>query len=461
MAVKTSDVLSLSQSKNRTIWMLAWPAIIEQVLFTMVNYIDTAMVGSLGPDATAAVGINSSPTWIIFAVMSVVAIGYSILIAQKIGAKEIENAKELIRQTFFPIIAFSIFFLFVGWFLAPHIPLWMGIEQRIAPMASGYLTIMIFAIPFQFCSFVFSSILRSAGDTVSPMILNICTNVMNVILNSLFIFKAGEINLFGISLPGLGWGVKGAATASAISIVTTGTVLTLLMFLKNYDLKISLKDKFQFDYSTFKSAMKIGIPAGFERMTVTLGQVAQTRIVASLGTASLAAHTLANTAESMCYLPAVGFQHAATTLVSQSMGAEKHKDAYQYGIKATKMGIYSMLVLGTLLFVFSKNLISLFTPSAEVIMLGATILKIVAFAQPMSATSSILSGALRGVGETKYPFVVSVIGMWGIRIPLSIISVYIFGFGINALWVAMTLDLITRGVLTLLRFRQRNWYQRT
>lgn len=461
MAVKTSEVLSLSGSKYKTIWLLAWPAIIEQILFTMVNYVDTAMVGSLGPDATAAVGINSAPTWLIFSFMSVIAIGYSILIAKKIGAKETQQAKELIRQVFFPIAVFSLFFLLIGFFLAPYIPLWMGIEKGIAPIATGYLSIMVLAIPFQFCSFVFSSILRSAGDTLSPMVLNIGTNLLNVTLNFLFIFQTRTIIIFGneFTVWGAGLGVKGAAIASAISITVTGITLTSLIFLKNYDLKISLKDKFSFDKIAFQKAMKIGIPAGFERMTLTLGQVTLTRIVASLGTASLAAHTLANTAESMCYLPAVGFQHAATTLVSQSIGAGKKEDAYEYGMKAVKIGIGCMVVLGSLLFVFSNQLISFFTPNLQVIVLGGIILKIVAFAQPMSATSSILSGALRGVGETKYPFFISVVGMWCIRIPLSLVSVFIFGFGIEALWAVMTLDLITRGVLAILRFRQRNWYQ--
>lgn len=461
MNTKTANLLDIKASKTRVVWMLAWPAIIEQVLLSLVNYIDTAMVGALGPDATAAVGINSAPAMLVMSIMSIIATGFSILVAQNIGARKIEEARENVRQSIFSIVLVSSAMLLICFPLTAHIPLWMGIEPRLAPDAVAYLRIMMFALPFQFCSFVFSSILRGAGDTRSPMILNACSNLINVVLNYLFIYPTREITFFGnkFTMFGAGWGVAGAAWGSAISMAITGTALAIMMFRKNYELKLSIKDKFKFSGAQFKEAMGIGVPAGFERITVTLGQIASTRIIATLGTTAIAAHTLANTAESMCYLPAAGFGNAATTLVAQSHGASRDDDAYGFGMKATMLGIYSMVVFGIALFVFAPTIMSLFTPDQEVIRIGSTLLRIVAFAQPMSATGGTLSGALRGVNDVKFPFFVGILGMWGIRIPLATVAILFMGYGVEALWLVMTIDLIVRGALSFIRFRKKKWWR--
>lgn len=461
MSVQTTNLLEIKQSKSRVVWMLAWPAIIEQILLSLVNYIDTAMVGALGPDATASVGINSTVGWLIMSIMSIFATGFSILVAQNIGANQMEKAKETVRQALLTVAMMATLIFIVAVALAGKIPLWMGLDPRLVPTAASYLRILLIGIPFHFFSFVCSSILRSAGDTKSPMVFNALSNVINVCLNYLFIYPSRQISVFGanINMWGAGWGVPGAAVGSTISMIFTGVSLTLLLFYKKYPLKLSFKDKFKLKSQEVKSALKIGVPAGVERIIITLGQITSTRIVATLGTTSIAAHTLANTAESMCYMPAAGFQHAATTLVAQSHGARRDDDAYGFGMRATMIGIYAMIAFGAALFVFAPFIMSIFTPDGEVVRLGSNVLRIVAFAQPMSATGGTLSGALRGVGEIKYPFAVGLIGMWAIRIPLAVVAIFGFKQGFEAIWVAMTIDLIVRGILFLHRFMKKGWWR--
>jgi putative MATE family efflux protein len=302
-------------------------------------------------------------------------------------------------------------------------------------------------------------VLRVAGDTRTPLFFNVLTNLINVVLNFLMIYDTREITVFGrtFTMWGAGWGVKGAAIATAISIAISGSMLLSRLFKKDYPIRISVKGDYKPDFSVIKSALKLATPAALERITISSGQILMTTLITNLGTTALAANYLAITAEGMSYLPAYGFNVAATTLTAQSLGAENKEAAKRFAKRCVIFGIAMMSFMGVIMYFGAEFLISIFTPVTAVILLGASVLRVEAFAQPFFAASIICGGILRGAGDTKWPFYISIVGMWGVRIVTAYILAYPLGMGLMGAWIGMVADLFTRGVLSLIRYRSMKW----
>ena len=313
--------------------MLAWPAILEQLLLTLVRYVDTAMVGALGANATAAVAINSSPTWLISSILSAIGVGYSVQVAHSIGARDHEHTKQVIRQALLAVIVLGLGITAVCLMISPYLPGWMGAEPEVIPDAISYLQIYLLSLPFQAGSYTFSAILRCMGDTRTPLILNTSANLLNVVLNFFFIYSTRPGSLFGIdfTIPGTGWGVAGAAVATSIATAVTGLGITWTALFGKKEYKVSLRDGLKPDRQIISRALELGIPTALEHATVSAGQIVITRINASLGTTALAAAHVAVTAEGLSYMPADGISYAATALVGQSYGAREYEDARRYG----------------------------------------------------------------------------------------------------------------------------------
>ena len=240
--------------------MLAWPAILEQLLLTLVRYVDTAMVGALGANATAAVAINSSPTWLISSILSAIGVGYSVQVAHSIGARDHEHTKQVIRQALLAVIVLGIAITAVCLLISPHLPGWMGAEPEVIPDAISYLQIYLLSLPFQAGSYTFSAILRCMGDTRTPLILNTSANLLNVVLNFFFIYSTRPGSLFGIdfTIPGTGWGVAGAAVATSIATAVTGLGITWTALFGKKEYKVSLRDGLKPDRQIISRALELG-----------------------------------------------------------------------------------------------------------------------------------------------------------------------------------------------------------
>lgn len=456
---RTVDVLDESMHPTRIIWRLAWPTVLEQLLIMIVQYVDTAMVGSLGKNATAAIAVTSSFTWLMGGIFSGIALGFGVPVGRYIGAGKPEQAKAVVRQSVLAILGFGLLSTLIMQFLAPHLPVWLGAEEAIRADASAYIAIVSAVYLFTLSINVCSNILRCAGDTRTPLVFNIATNVINVVLNTLLIFPTRTVNLFGLNFTmwGAGWGVRGAAAATAIATAFSGIMLLSALFRPSFPVSIRLKDKFRFDQAIFKDMVRLGSPVTFERVTISLGQVAVTAMVTALGTAELAAHSLANTAESITYMPAFGFSAAATTLIAQSLGAERPALAKRFGRYCTLGAVLFMTAMGVVLFFSGQFLVSLFTPDLEVIALGGAVLRIEALAQPFSALSMVVSGIMRGARQTKITFVIALAGMWVVRIPLALLLLHTTDLGLTCAWIAMASDLCVRGLLALYYYRKGTW----
>jgi len=440
-----------------TILGLALPAIIEQMMITMVQYVDTAMVGSLGSNATAAVGLTASTTWLIGGILNAAAIGFSVQVAQLIGAGQLDRAKSVIGQAVQFIFIFGGIIGAVAFAVSYPLPMLLGAEKAIRPDASLYFRIIACAVPFNFCSLMLSSIIRCSGDTRTPMILNMSINVINVILNFFFIYPTRELSLFGreFTMIGAGMGIAGAALGSLLSLAIVSILFLLVLYLKRSNIRMKFPRLYRFEKNVLLSAWKLGLPVALERSLTCVAQIIITSIITSVGTVAVAANHLAVTAESRSYMPAYGLASAGTTMVGQAMGARRLDLAKKFSRITTYIGIIIMTVGGFLLYWLAPDLIRIFSNEAEVISLGTDVLRIVAFAEPCFAMAIVITGILRGAGDTKAPFLISLATMWGIRITFSLI---LSGpLGLVGIWLAMAIELCARGILFMIRLYRNKW----
>lgn len=455
---KRLNILDENQSAVKVIFLLAWPAILEQILLTAVNYVDTAMVGAIGTNATASVGLVMSTIWLVNGFFAGISVGLSVPVGRAIGEGDLGKAKRVVKQSFLAVAILGVSFAAAVASLSPFIPSWLNGDAELIRGATTYLAIIAAGYPFTLGMAVFSAILRCQGDTKTPLVFNIFTNLINVILNFLFIYPTREIAVFGkvFIMWGAGWGIAGAASTTVAATAFSCVMLGLALMRKK-DLGFTFKEKFHIEKDIWKEMLVLGSPVALERVTLNLGQVVITRLISGVGKISLAAHTLALTAESITYMPGMGFSVAATTLSSQSLGAKKEKLAKKYTKYCVIGGMILMSLMGVVLYLFSYQLISVFTADETVRQLGSKLLKIESFPQALFALSMVASGALRGAGDTKWPFFIALAGMWLVRIPLAFILFKVTGLGVECAWYAMATDLAVRGIISFFRLRYGNW----
>ena len=450
-----------TEKKGRlgTLWRLSWPAIIEQILTTMVSYVDTAMVGVLGAAGTAAVSVNAAPIWLANGLLMGVGVGYSVQVSNAIGAQDDEKARRVIRQGVLATIVVGLLGLLLYQSLAGRIPRWLGAEPEVLPQAVAYLRFYTMAMPFMAAGQIFSAILRCMGNTRAPLYFNTAANLLNVCLNFLLIYPTRRAAVLGLSLtiPGAGLGAAGAAIASAAALAVSGTALLFTGTRQGERFRVRLREGLRPDGAIIRQAVRLGLPSAVERATINLGQIATTAVVASLGTVALAANQIAVTAEGLCYLPAFGISYAGIALVGREVGARDREMAGAYGTLAAKLGFFVAVGAASALFLSAPLLASLFNSDPQVVEQAAHMLRIVAFCEPFFALSIVCSGTLRGAHDVRVPMVVSLVCMWGVRVPLAPALVYGAGLGLAGVWLAMDVDLILRGILCTLRWRSGKW----
>lgn len=446
-------------ARLKTLILLALPAIAEQLLMTMVSYVDTAMVGKVGPSATAAVGLVSSSIWLCNGFLTGVGVGYSVLVANAVGAKEYDRARQVMAQGLIAAVAAGTVMLAIVQLLAGQLPIWLGGDWEVAPQATAYLRFYGLGLPFSSLVTVLSAIFRCLGDTKTPLVFNTAANLLNVVFNFFFIYPTRQVTFWGVSftIPGAGLGVAGAAAASALAFAISGLLILRSMFDGRRALALSRHDDYRPNGAIIRQAARLALPYMAERLTINLGQIATTRVIASLDTVAVAANHVAVVAEGLCYLPAYGVSAAATALVGQSVGAKNREDAKSYGALAGVLGFGICACTGLCLFLFARPLASLFSEETAVIDLAAQVLRIVSVSEPLFATFIVLSGALRGAHDVRFPMVLALACMWGVRVLLAPILVFQFHIGLAGVWTAMACDLVFRGLLCTWRWRSGRW----
>lgn len=465
MAKHRLDLTDDTQSSFKVIILLAWPLFLEQVLSTLVSFVDNAMVGTLGAAATASVSISNSFVFLINGVVIAMGIGITAYVARSVGARDYDAAKSYIRHALILLLMIGVPMALLPVILYRQIPLWMGANEDYLKQAQDYLLITSSFRIFTMAMMVLGSVFRGRGDTKTPLRVNIVVNILNVIGNYLLIHGNHIIHLnipflgiaWEIPMIGAGMGVAGAALSTGISWLIGGVTLCVLLFTKDDPTRISLKDSFKPDFTVIGRVIKLSVPAMLERLCMSGAGIVVTKTIAVLGTTAVAANGVYSTAESLSYMPAFAFANACTTLVGQALGAKKPDLAKRYAWHTVYVGLVVMTLAGLGLYIFANPLVSIINSDADVVALAETCLKIVAFVQPIQLVTWVLAGALRGAGDTKWPFYITAIGNWLVRALCATLCVNVFHMGLPAAVVCMCLDQVLRATLMTLRFCSGKW----
>lgn len=411
---------------------LSIPTILEEILSTLLQYVDTAMVGRLGEKATAAVSTTTTIGWLIHSIPGAIAVAMLALASKANGAGDEKKLKKLAGQSIVYAFVIGIILETLALVLSPYIPVWMGVEADIVKPASLYFSVTSITLVFRTSSRVFAAMIRSIKDTKSPMYISVAENVLNVLLNVVFIYK-------------LELGVLGAAIASCISF-GMGGIAMLAMMLSKEKLRPSFVD-IKPDTSIMPEVFKIGFPALGTTVISCLGYIVFASMVSGMGTTIFAAHSIAITAEEIVYIPGYGLRAATSTLVGNALGEGNVPKLKATQRVAILMTILIMVVNGTLLYIFAYPLMQLFTNSVNVAMIGSQMLKLVSFSEPFFGLMIVLEGISYGVGEVKHVFACESVSMWGVRILCAFVCVKILGLGLTAVWLCMIADNICKAVL--------------
>lgn len=416
------------------VWRLSVPAILTQITTIAMQYIDSAMVGDLGENASAAIGLVSTTTWLIGGLGSAIVSGFSVQVAQYIGGGTPKDARRVVKHGLLGTVFVSFLLTVIGILISSPLPRWLGGEEILWPDSSAYFLVYACTLPFMEMNRLSSSFLHCSGNMIVPSILNAGMCVLDVVFNAFLIPR---------------YHVLGAALGTGLAVVVVSIINVCYCCLCYEPLRINRKEPCPIDLSILKRALKIGLPIGAEQAAISGAMVVSTTIIAPLGSVSIAANSFAITAESLCYMPGFGIATAATTLVGQSIGAKDYRLARRYANITVAFGALFMALTGMIMYVGCPLVFKLLTPVASVRALAAQVLRIGLLAEPLYGVSMVASGALRGAEDTLIPSILNLFSIWVVRIGLALLLVD--SMGLKGAWIAMAVELCVRGLLMLTR----------
>ncbi len=453
--VKNSELLlsyireGKMMTQSEKLWLiisLSIPSILAQISATVMFFIDASMVGHLGAKASAAIGLVETTGWLVGGLASAANMGFSVQVAHFIGANDFEAARRVLRQSMVCCFIWALMTSLISVIIAPFLPYWMGGSEEIARDASIYFAIFGLAGIFFQAEGLAGSMLKCSGNMKIPSMLNIGMCVMDVLFNYIFIYI-------------LDLGVMGAAIGTGVAMLITAGLMLYFLLVKSKMLSlIGRPGSFKPKSDTISTAFKIGAPMGLQHLLMGGAYVVSTMIVAPLGTIAIAAHSLAITVESLCYMPGYGIAEAATTLVGQGIGAGQKLLTRSFARMSVGLGIAVMTVMGVLMWIFAPELMSLMSPVEEVIAQGTQVLRIEAWAEPMFAAAIVTNGVFIGAGDTIIPAIMSLVSMWAVRLTLA--ASLAPKYGLKGVWMAMATELTFRGSIFLFRLFKGNWSEK-
>lgn len=422
---------------------LSIPSMLAQISTVMMFFIDASMVGHLGAEASASIGLIESTTWLIGSLLSAAATGFSVQVAHFIGANDFVKARQVFRHALICGLAFSVFLSLIGVGIHSHLPYWLGGGADIASASSGYFLIYSLVLPFVYLYHTSEMMLKSAGNMHTPSVMAVLVCICDVIFNYIFIYICK-------------FGVVGAAMGTALAYICISLPNLYLSACKNRMLNLR-QDHVRFHWvkEYVQRACKISIPIAIQNILMSGAQIVSTMIVAPLGNIAIAAHSFAITAESLCYMPGYGIGDAATTLVGQTHGAGRIDLCKNFAYMTVGLGMLVMALMGVIMYVFAPEMIGVLSPVEAIRELGTTCLRIEAFAEPFFAASIVTYCVCVGAGDTFKPAAINLGTMWLVRLTLA------YGlsksYGLEGVWIAMATELTFRGVLFLIRLFRGSW----
>lgn len=451
---KTSDALlekiRMGQEMTRIekfnlIIGLSIPSMLAQITTVMMFFIDASMVGHLGAQASASIGLIETTTWLMGSVMSAMSMGFSVQVAHFIGANDFPQARQVFQHALICGGIFSLFMCLTGVAIHHPLPFWLGGGDDIAADASLYFFVYALTLPLIFLFHLSSSMLKSSGDMHAPSVLSILLCLLDVAFNYFFIYI-------------LHLGVLGAALGTASAYLVTSAPMLWMATFRNKILALKPgKEPFIWLWEYVTKALKISLPIAIQSILMSGAQVVSTLIVAPLGNIAIAANSFAITAESLCYMPGYGIGDAATTLVGQTHGAGRLDLCKNFAHMTVGLGMTIMAIMGLIMYIFAPEMIGILSPVEEIRTLGSQVLRIEAFAEPFFAASIVTYSVCVGAGDTLRPAIMNLVSMWCVRLTMA--AMLAPRYGLKGVWIAMAMELTFRGSIFLVRLFRGKWLQ--
>ncbi len=414
---------------------LSVPTVLEEVLNTLLQYVDTAMVGRLGEQATAAVSVTTTITWLVNSISFAASVAVLAMISKAVGSRDGRRIRCISQQALLLVVIFGVLSGGISVLLSPYIPVWMGAERAVQEPASVYFRIVSIPMVFRSSSIILGASIRGTKDTKRPMLISFMGNVLNAVLNYFLIYTAGL-------------GVTGAAIASAIAYTVSG-IFMFAAYRRNSSLYWEWKN-FHIDKELLRECAGIGLPVLGTNVTSCLGYVVFAGMVSGMGTTVFAAHSIAVTGETIFYIPGYGLRTATSALTGISIGEKNRQKLETVSKISIFLTVGMMCISGVVLYLVSYPLMRLFTPVERVALLGAEMLKLVAFSEPFFGLMVVLEGIFYGMGRTRYVFLAETGSMWGVRILFTFLCVTVWKSDLRAVWYCMIADNVCKALLLLL-----------
>lgn len=462
--VKLEKVLTEEKGSRaeqiRLVLALSLPAILAQLTSIAMQYIDAGMVGRLGANATAAIGLVSTTTWLIGGTCIGISAGFYVQVAQLIGARREKEATDVFRQAITMILILGLIIGSVGVAISGGLPVWLGGAEEIRKEATVYFLIYSLSIPFSMMRQLSAGMMQSSGDMKTPSILSAAVCILDVIFNFFLIFPSRHINMavFSLFVPGAGLGVKGAALGTTLSDIVIALIMFYAVAFRNKKISLKTGGSWRWNKKTIVTAFKIAVPMSFDQFFMCSAYVAGTFIIAPLGTVVVAANTLAITAESLCYMPGYGIGAAATAIIGQTIGAARKDLTKSFSRVSVYMAMALMGATAVFMYILAPFAFSLLTSDPEVAALGTKVLRMELIAEPLYGASICCAGVFRGAGDTLRPSILNLVSMWGVRILLA--AILVPHLGLEGYWIAMAIELCFRGIIFLIRLYRGKWMKK-
>ena len=432
--------------RSRKVLAVAWPVVLTNLLQSVALTVDLIMVGALGPEALASMGVATQVFWVGITLGSGLAAGATALVARAIGGGDREAADRATSTAVALALAFSVPLMLATFFLDVPLLRLMGAEESIVQGGAVALAVLAFAIPGNMLVVAASGAMQGAGDTRPALWIGIGVNVVNLVFDWLLIFG-------NLGFPRMG--LAGAALATAISFTAGG--VAFLVLLRRGRRPVGLATRGIRLRETARRLLRVGAPAGLEQLLLSLGFTAYLIIILQFGADALAAHQIGLRIQSFAFMPGFGFAAAAAALVGQGLGRGDPHEAEKNGWTAIGMGLAIMMALASLMYVLAEPLAGLFTDAPEALRLGVTWIHLIVFAMPAIAFHFTAAGALRGAGDTRWPLMVSFVGLWLVRLPAAWLLGVTLGWGMYGVWAGYMVEYYGRAIVTTWRFARGRW----
>lgn len=427
---------------TKQIAILSFPIIVENLLQALLGTVDTWFAGQLDDTAIAAIGATTLVFNLFLTFYTAISIGASAIIARCIGEQNKEKASLAAGQSVLAALVTGIAIGIIAFLFREQILMISGAEKSVLKMALPYYNIVAVPSVFACLTLVLSACLRASKDTVTPLLVSAASNVLNIILDALFLH--------------LGMGIQGLALATTLSRVLACLFLLTRLFGKTDGIKLSFH-VFRPNRELLLSMFHLSIPAGIERLIMRVGQLIYNGLIFSISTNAYVAHSVAGTIEYYSYIPAFGFSAAASTLVGISLGEKNEEKAKEITWKTWGLANTIMIPIGLLFFFAAPFFAAQFTETADVQSQVIQVLRLIAFFQPAIAFSNIFAGSLQGAGDTKFPMYATFFGTWVIHIGLGYVLGIVFELGLLGIWIGYALNNVVRSIFLYYRFRSGAW----